>query len=253
MNGNNLEIQIHSLSWKSTPTLFNYFRKTDKISSFNMTIEAGKIYGIVGPLGSGGWLLSSLLCGRDKHFFSIDQDKITVNGYPATIQLLENISCYIGEGVAEFPYRTFKTYPGYIRRRIQGIKTVYESIQTAINSSNNRYNLTEIAKMFELTGLDEPGRIHRPFEFLSGERWRASLAIGFAFNKQLYCAPWLEPDWVNYILSDYNIKYIKLLKEYGASIVIPVSREDHLKGCADQVIYLEEDHCSRNIEEGNDI
>jgi ABC-type glutathione transport system ATPase component len=215
----------------------------DSIKDFNLTIESGKIYGLVGSLGTGGWLLSHLLSGRDPQFFNnleLVDSHITIDGLPANNKLLKSISCYIGEGVAEIPYKKYNSYPSKLTLKLRKIKTVAEQILEGITRSTNMLSLQEIANLFELTDINESGRIYRPLEFNSGERWRASLAIGFAFQKKLFCAPWIEPHGIDYILSEQNIKYLKILQEAGAAIILPVSSERYVAGIADEIVHLKE-------------
>jgi ABC-type glutathione transport system ATPase component len=204
-----LRLEIENLSHSGTPMLFHKFCMIDELKEFNLIIEPGKVYGLIGSIGLGGWLLSYLLAGRDHHFQNSSDSPITLNGEPVHSEALKKLSCYVGEGVAEIPYRYYRRYPWILTWKIRGIKTVAEQISEGIQRTSNRYSLQEIVDMFELTGLHEKGRIHRPLEFNSGERWRASLAIGFAFQKKLFCVPWIEPYGIKYLLSNYNSKYLK--------------------------------------------
>lgn len=234
-----MKLQIKNLNYNATPSIFHRFSMIDRIRDFNLTIESGKIYGLVGSLGSGGWLLSYLLTGRDTSFsenLRLANSQITIDGLLANNELLRSISCYIGEGVPEFPYRKYKSYPSKLTWKIRKIKTVADQIIEGITRSGNPLSLQEIANLFELTGINESGRIYRPLEFNSGEGWRASLAIGFAFQKKLFCAPWLEPHGIEYILSEYSSKYLKILQEAGAAIILPVSNEKYVSRIADEVV-----------------
>ncbi|MEC0264542.1 hypothetical protein [Paenibacillus anseongense] len=60
-------IKIVNLNYSSTPTIFHEFKMIDTIRDFSLAIEPGKIYGLVGSIGSGGWLLSYILAGREVH------------------------------------------------------------------------------------------------------------------------------------------------------------------------------------------
>lgn len=239
-----MEIRICRLSINGTPKIFRDFQMIDVIRDFSLTIEPGNIYGLVGSIGSGGWLLSWLLAGREPMLTELldSHSQIEVNGAPADNAILQRISCYIGEGVAEFPYRKFRTYPSALTRRLRRVKTVAEQIETGLAQTGSSLTLRDIADRFELSGAEmrDPanGPIHRPLEFNSGERWRASIAIGYAFRKKLYCSPWIEPHGIDYLLSHYNRRFVKLLRDTGASVIIPVSSETHVAGIADRIVHM---------------
>ncbi|MFB9329360.1 hypothetical protein ACFFSY_25770 [Paenibacillus aurantiacus] len=240
-----MEIPIRSLNTNGTPRMFHDFQMIDSIRDFNLTIVPGTIYGLVGSIGSGGWLLSWLLAGREPMLtenLNISYSTIEVNGTPADNTILKRMSCYMGEGVAEFPYRKFRTYPNALTRLLRRVKTVADQIEIGLAQSGSSLTLRDIAELFELSGAEmrDPanGRIHRPLEFNSGERWRASLAIGYAFQKKLYCAPWIESYGIDYLLSPYNRKFVKLVREAGASVLIPVSSEAHVAGIADRIVHM---------------
>ncbi|WP_336773367.1 hypothetical protein [Paenibacillus sp. MMO-58] len=182
-----MKIQIRNLNSSSTPTIFHQHSMIDSIRDFNLTIEPGKIYGLVGSLGSGGWLLSYFLAGREEllsECLDMSHSIITLDDNPVNNDILKQISCYVGEGVAEFPYRKYNTYPGPLTWQIRRVRSVADQINEGIKRSGNPLNLEQIAGLFELSGLDKPkryqGKIYRPLEFNSSERWRASMAIGYA-------------------------------------------------------------------------
>ncbi|MDF2524167.1 MAG: hypothetical protein K0R31_1808 [Clostridiales bacterium] len=233
-------ITIHKLTYINQVSLFDYWRIIDSIENFSASFEQGTINGIIGELGYGGWLLSSLLGGKIQD--ECISRSISLNHVPASLEKLQKISCYVGEGVAEAPFRRLKSYPRKIKRKLLGIQTVKEHIQNGLVGSNSKETLSEIAEMFDLTGIynntESNGRINRPLEFQSGEVWRASMAIGMAYGKELFCFPWLEPQFINYVLSKENRKYIELIKRRGGTVIIPVSNEKHLQGVADQITYL---------------
>ncbi|WP_435171924.1 hypothetical protein [Paenibacillus glycanilyticus] len=240
-----MKIQIRNLNSSSTPTIFHQYSMIDSIRDFNLTIEPGKIYGLVGSFGSGGWLLSYFLAGKEEllsECLDMSHSIITLDDHPVNNDVLKRISCYVGEGVAEFPYRSFKTYPGPFTWKIKGVRSVADQIKEGIKRSGNPLSLEQIALLFELTGMDKPkryqGRIYRPLEFNSGERWRASMAIGYAFQKKLYCVPWIEPHGLFYILGQLGRKLLGILRESGASVIIPVSDEKYIEGLADEIVYL---------------
>jgi hypothetical protein len=68
---------------------------------------------------------------------------------------------------------------------------------------------------------------------------RASMAIGFAYGKKLFCCPWMQgAPYSNYIIGEYNRKYIQILKEHNVVVIIPVMKKEELINIADDFIYL---------------
>lgn len=237
-----LQINIEKFSCRVACSLFNYWRMVDSISNLSASFVSGKIYGVVGNLGAGGWALSYILAGKEFMGDSY-QNSIRVNGQKVSADFLRSISCYVGEGVLEHPYKPRQSYPNKLTRKVLGIKTVGEQIKLGIKQSKNDYSFNEIAKMFELSGIDQNnerhGRIHRPLEFQSGEVWRASMAIGFAYGKRLFTVPWMQTkEWSNYIIGENNKKYLELLKLHNAIVIVPVSNECDLGNLADEIIHL---------------
>jgi hypothetical protein len=127
-------------------------------------------------------------------------------------------------------------------RKIIGVKTVMEHIREGLIKSKSELCSSEIAEMFELTGMydndERIGRINRPLEFQSGEVWRASMAIGVAYQKKLFCFPWLEPEFLINVLSKENQKYIERIRDIGGTIIVPVSNVEYFNNKVDQTIYL---------------
>lgn len=234
------KITINNLTHRDQVSLFDYWRIIDSIHEFNASFEEGSINGIIGELGHGGWLLSAILCGRINNEAIVNT--ITLSGVPSGIESLRRISCYVGEGVAEAPYRRLQNYPRKLMRKFIGVKTVMEHIREGLIKSKSELCSSEIAEMFELTGMydndERIGRINRPLEFQSGEVWRASMAIGVAYQKKLFCFPWLEPEFLINVLSKENQKYIERIRDIGGTILIPVSNVEYFNNKVDQTIYL---------------
>ncbi|WP_206109346.1 hypothetical protein [Paenibacillus sp. HB172176] len=234
------ELQINNLNYVHHVSLFNHYRILDTITGFSASLTAGSINGLVGEMGSGGWLVSYLLAGRINDL--TESSAILLNGQVIGNQTLRDISCYVGEGVIESPYRKLKNYPGRLKRKILNVKTVADQIKLGILKTNNTMTLEKISELFDLSGLNEKnernGRIYRPLEFQSGEVWRASMAIGVAYQKKLFCFPWLEPHYLKYILAGVNLEYIKMLKEMGCMLLIPISDDNYLKDISTQNLYL---------------
>ncbi|MDI4645862.1 hypothetical protein [Cohnella hashimotonis] len=225
---NPFHITIKELNYNEAPTIFNRFSMIDSIKDFTMDIQSGRIYGVIGGLGLGGWLLSYLLAGKGMDYKS--SSSITMNQKSISSSDMRNISCYIGEGVAEYPYGK-KYFCPFLKKRI----TVKDQINQGIKTSNNKYSVQQICELFELSV-----RADRPLEANGIEVWRASIAIGFAFQKALFCAPWLEAQWFPYLLNAYNKRFFSILKAHGSAVLLPVSHEKYVQDIADEIVYLKD-------------
>lgn len=224
------------LTWSVQVTLFSYYRIIDSISDFSHTFESGKIYGLISGMGQGNWAISYLLSGKEPlNQLELNKSSIKLNGQLANQRMLQGISCYVGEGLTEEPYRNLRSYPNLLKRRIMGIKTVKEQIISGLERSKSHYSYSDIKEMFDLTEREDLA-----IQFQSGERWRASMAIGFSHNKKLFCCPWTETFGIGYLLGGVNKKYIELLRSHGKTIVIPLSHEKYLSGLADEIITLKD-------------
>ncbi|MFC3804369.1 hypothetical protein [Cohnella sp. GCM10012308] len=221
-------LTIKDLNYHSSPTIFNRFSMIDRVSDLSIDIKSGRIYGIIGGLGLGGWLLSYLLSGKDIYYKS--SSSITMNQKWIGNEDMKHFSCYIGEGVAEHPYGE-KTFSQYFKKRI----TVKDQILQGIKISNNKYNVQEICELFGLSN-----RADRALEINGIEKRRASLAIGFSFQKALFCAPWIESQWFPSLLNAHNKKFLQVLKEHDAAVLLPVSNEKYVSDIADEIVYLKD-------------
>ena len=182
----------------------------------NYSFKKGKIYGIIGEQGEGGELISSLLSGRipikDEEIYC---DDIELNNYK-----LKCMGWYVGK----------REYLGTIvKKQI----TVKKALKLAMKKYKRYKNLKDIVEEFHLT-LD---RLDYKISNYSGERLRASLAIGYASNRIIYCFPWMNTaEFHDIILSSGVFRFFTKLKEEGCIIILPTSRRENVIGFADEII-----------------
>lgn len=217
-----IQVKLTNLDSVNDPELFNYGKIRDYCKSFNYTFEGGKAYGIIGEIGEGGWALSYILAGRCKPL----EGKIEINDIASDQKILQKYSCYVGEGISINKYKfLFKraTVRDLLHQGIRQRKCPNDCIDDIVN----------------LFGLSKE-RLNRTIENYSGERWRASLAVGYANGRQIYCFPWLNSNWLNkYIIGMREFASIlALLKETGAIIIIPTMTDELLKGYVEDFIYF---------------
>lgn len=124
------------------------------------------------------------------------------------------------------------TSNGFIKKEI----SIRKSLENAIKKCHKYENIDEIIKEFHLnTDILDYGISKN----CNWERWRVSLAIGYANNKQVYCFPWL--DTLTFYDCMYNssvFRFFKKLKREGAIIILPTSRKENVEGFVDEIITI---------------
>jgi ABC-type glutathione transport system ATPase component len=224
-----LEIDIEFLDMVCDPKLYNYGKLRDYIHDFKYRFCGGNIYGIVGEFGSGGWALSYILSGRKK---LAEDTRIKINGHITDSKGLLSISCYIGDKQVKEPNCRYL-------KCIHKKWTILEQIKRGIKKSGCKYSAEDIVSIFQLSDIDHPnGRVHKTLEYISNERWRATMAIGFANGKRIFCCPLLFPSYLHYIVGKAMIPILNFLRSNGVIVIIPVTKFDYIKHITDKVVYL---------------
>lgn len=192
--------------------LDNYGTMRDTLGHFNYQFSSG-IYLVEGECATGGWALSTILSGKDKSF----EGKIVLNDKEVTYDKLLQNSCYVGENVG---LKKFGFVP----------MTVKEQIEYGINKGLSFSNdIEDIRQKFGLSSE----RFNRDFRHISGERWRASMAIGYALGKKVYCFPWVNSRFL--FSHDSNLKLcLGSLILVGAIVIIPTTYADALDSIAEE-------------------
>lgn len=174
--------------------------------------ESGKIYGIISEYGQGCAYLSYLLGGR----IDFQDVKIYCNDSLLRRRDLNDVSWNL-EPYCE-PY---------------GKKQVRKSIEKAL-LDNTSDNFQSIAEKFLLTSE----RYDRKFIHLSGERWRASSALGYALNKKIFFAPYKQSIFYYQMCQSSLLKALRELTKSNAIVILPTGSDEFMKHIADEVIYL---------------
>lgn len=74
-------------------------------------------------------------------------------------------------------------------------------------------------------------------KYVSGERWKASMAIGYAMGKSIYCFPWLNTKRLMQ-LKEHIIICSKALVDIGAIIIIPTTKPETLLSISNQCKFI---------------
>lgn len=181
------------------------------------SFDSGKIYGIVGEFKQGGTYLSYLLGGRT----DFDRVKIFCNGIPVTREQLNAVGwCLEPSGEA------------------YGKKHIRKSIEKALMQSGNKETFLSVADRFLLT---EP-RYDRRFKYLSGERWRAAAAYGYALGKRIFFAPYMQSNFYYQMCQCSLLRVFKNLTDCGGLVILPVGSDKLMKHIADEVLYIDREY-----------
>lgn len=180
--------------------------------------KKGKIYGIVCEQGEGGELLSSLISGR---IAAIDE-RAFFNNREVLFSEIQDRAWYVGKG-------EYSTCP--IKREISARR----AIKKAIKKYGRYRNVNELVEQFGLT----EGRLKYKISGYSGERWRVSLAIGYATKKEIFCFPWMNTAYFNHVMLSSSVyRFFKKMKEENLIIILPTSRKENVEGFVDDIIEI---------------
>lgn len=200
------------------PSLTNFGSAIDDITDLQYVFSSGKIYGIIGECGSGGWGLSYLLSGKD----TCPKQEIIINENNAFQKDLKKIGWYVGDQIQR---------KNFLCKEMSIIK----QLQLGVKQSNNKISVDEIVQKFNLSH----DRLNKKISELSWEKWRASIAIGYAHNKRIFCFPWLNTAQINDLILNTGLHiYSDILRKEGNLIIIPTGKKEALEYIADEYLIL---------------
>ena len=198
-------------------------RSQDYVCENTFIFEKGKIYGIVCEHGGGGESLS-LLLSRE---IPLKQEKIYIDDMEVKDSRNEEIGWYVGK-------------PIFSQGPIKKERSVRQALEYAIKKYHRYETVVDIVEEFHLTPNRLDYGLSRNSEW---EMWRASVAIGYASNKMIYCFPWLNTLYFYDCMYNSSVfRFFKKLTGEGAIIILPTSRKENVCGFVDTVIHI---HCSR--------
>ena len=175
--------------------------------------ETGKSYGLISEYMQGCMYLSYLLGGKIK---PEDNLVIYIDDQKSDVDKLNDFGWNIE------PY--YEKYKNLV---------VKKAIENGLKKGLVSESFEQIAKAFVLT---EP-RYDRKLSQLSGERWRASAAIGYVLGKKVFYGPYRSSEY--YSKMNALPEIINFLKEKDCMVVLPVGSDIYIKRYVDQCIYLE--------------
>lgn len=191
----------------------------DYICENEFIFERGKIYGIICEHGGGGETISLLLSNE----IPLEQEKIYIDDTEITDLEIEGLGWYMGKIL-------------YSREIIKKEQSIRKALENAVKKYHTYSNISEIVEDFHLTPDRLDYGLSRNCEW---EKWRASLAIGYANHKKIFCFPWMNTMFFYDCMYNSSVfRLFKKLTEEGAIIILPTSRKENVKGIADNIIPL---------------
>lgn len=205
---------------KTTPRIIKIYNNSKRtnfklhyLNEHSFSLQSSKTYCLAGNNESDNWALSYLLTG----WHNLKKGEISINDIVVNSEELRNISCYVGRS-------------NYLNR-FQKQLTVKEYIQLGINLNNPNLNIDEISYRFKLSN----NRLNRILAYTGNEHWRASLAIGYAFNKKIYCFPYIDEELYSEFVRTEVINFIPLLTQNNGIVILPADLTSPIANLSNKV------------------
>ena len=196
----------------------NLFHRGVVIDSFKegpLEFYQGNLYGFVGEFGTGGAALSCGLTGNTNFY----QGKIFMDDKEISIDELIKNSWYIGNDLYSNKKKRF-----FKRKPQRNRDTIKDQIEYGLDKYKMDYDFYTVQRMFNVSNE----RVIRNIEFVSGERWKASAAIGFANEKKIFCYPWLNT-WDIDLFGEQMSGTVETLLNHGCIVILPTTKEENIE------------------------
>lgn len=167
----------------------------------------GNLYGIIAELGHGGAALSCCLTGNTSFF----EGEIYIDDKKEPLSSIVENSWYVG-------------YDIYGSRNPFKRKSIKEQIKAGVQATHCELDADTIQNMFCVSNP----RAGRSIKHVSGERWKAFIAIGFAYGKKIFCYPWMNSEDIEHLKVQMK-KNIEVLTNNDCIVVLPTTKEENIK------------------------
>ncbi len=208
-------ITLSDISFGGCCNLFHHGTVQDCLQKKTFEFLAGNLYGIIGEFGEGGAALSCGITGNTNYY----EGEIYFDGIEKSIKDLIDISWYIGNDL----YQSRKHGLLSMARKIKK-NTIREQIEYGVQSRLTELDFSSIQEMFSISNE----RVERNIEFLSGERWKSSVAIGYSNGKRIFCYPWMNSKDIEHLKEQLS-DTVKVLLDAGCIVIMPTTKEENIK------------------------
>ena len=172
---------------------FYYGTYEDYMSDHTFVFEKGKVYGVVTEYGDGGETLSAIMSG----LIPIEEEEVYFDDIKVDNPKMGDIGWFLGK-------REYTR--GIIKKEISARK----ALERAIKEYHRYQSVEDVMEDFSL----RPDRIDMGLYRYSHEKWRASLAIGYACRKEVFCLSWMNTSaFASIILGSGIFRFFKRLRK----------------------------------------
>ena len=181
-----------------------FYSCRDVLSSTEYTFTNG-INMLNGDIDSGVWAISYLLSmykHNSQEFILFDEATLTVDGKDMQLDDFLSFSCYM-----DFLYPLFDTD--------SSIRTI---ISDGLEKTQCFATPDDLKELFQL----DSERFDRPIKKAGNEYFKAMAAIGCAYNKQVFCFPWLSETRFNYYKRISDL--LNTLESLNKVVIFPVGK-----------------------------
>lgn len=220
------KMTLKGISFWGECNLFHYGIVQECLQKRDFEFSSGNLYGIIGEFGEGGAALSCGITGNTDFY----EGKVYFDGIEKTIKDVVDISWYIGNDL--YQYRKNMVFG--IKPKINK-RTIKEQIEHGVHCKLTDTDFSSIQKMFCISSE----RINRNIYFVSGERWKASAAIGYANGKKVFCYPWMNSKDIEHLKEQLS-HTVKVLLDADCIVIMPTTKEENIKKITDngRIIFL---------------
>ena len=158
---------------------------------------------LVGDIDSGNFSISYLISmykDVDKKLLFLPQTA-KVDGEVVELFELSQLSCYMDSLYPFFPKK----------------KTVRQLVEKGLKKSKIPYTPDEICKLFHM----ETFRFERPINAIGHEKFRAMAAIGFCYNKDVFCFPWMSRRLFD-SFQGHLTDILSILEKMNKIVILPI-------------------------------
>lgn len=159
---------------------------------------------LVGEIDSGNWAISYLLSmyiHRPEDFVLFGQPQININNNLICIDELAQFSCYLDK----------------LDPLFSGNDSVAHLIKHGLQGSKSNYSCDDIKKLFHI----DSERFERSLAGVGNEVFKAMAAIGYAYNKEVFCFPWLSKNRFESYHENLT-DLLRTLDNLGKIAIVPV-------------------------------